>query len=487
MSSQDPARKSGSIGAELAQITAGGVILGALVVLLMAGRFAEHRTLALAAMLVAGVAWCLAVLLARRGAGRIGFIVALAIAMRLVALGGDLGLSDDLWRYGWEGGLVLEGKSPYAEAPDSPALASERERWAGLYERMNNKDISAAYPPVTQYFAAAVVAASNWAASEAKRDDAAAALRLERAMRFAFSLVDLLVLLPLLGLLRRRGLPDGLAITWAWSPLVIWEFGSSAHFDSLGILALLAAVWVLANACADEPESKAQGPQEKTRSALGGALLSLAFMTKYLPLIAAPFLLLRGKLGATLAAVASFALVTALGFASLLWLDGGLHGVLSGLGEYGLRWESWNLVYRWIEPLFDSLGERTESLSDPRRLGRLTIGAAAGLYVLWLMIRRTEPLRAIFLTLAAFLILTPTLHPWYVTWILPFAAFVPTRTAAAWLWLATVSPLLYWPLTEWQARGEWIEPSWSWPVVAIPFFLLLVFGALRKRQTVAAP
>lgn len=450
----------------LGVFAAGTLILGALAFLATLGSFAEHRTPALIAMLTAGAAWIAVIPLAARGHARLAIVLPLAVAMRLVTLGGDLGLSDDLWRYGWEGGLVLEGKSPYAQAPNSPSLASERERWREVFERMNNPDVSAAYPPVTQIFAAAVVATQ------------AASLPpgpLERALRLAFSLADLFVLWPLIVLLKKRGLSSGLAVIWAWSPLVVWEFASSAHFDSLGIFLLLWSAAVLI------PASDAK---LDIRSALGGSLLSLAFMTKYLPLVAAPYLFVRRPRSATAGAIAAFLATVLLGFSAVAMLDGGLAGVFSGLGEYGLRWESWNLTYRFVEPLFNSLGERSEGLSDPRRLGRLAIGAVAAVFALWHLLRQTEPLIAVFSVLAAFLILTPTLHPWYLTWILPFLAFVPGRLATSWLWLAAASPLLYWPLTGWQARAEWVEPAWLWPSVALPFFLLLAFGVFRRPREV---
>lgn len=446
----------------------GGLILGCFLVLLVAGRFGSARPLVLTAMLVAGGAWLFSVWAGRRGAGRLWVILTLALAMRLVALGSDMGLSDDLWRYAWEGGLVLEGKSPYAEAPNAPGLAAERERWAGVFERMNNPEISAAYPPVTQYFAAAVV----WGAFGPEGPVEGVRLtRVQRTLRGAFSFVDLLVLWPLMALLRRRGLGDGLGVVWAWSPLVVWEFAASAHFDSLGILLLVAAVWALA--------ARRVG---LVRVVLGAVLLALAFLTKYLPLLAAPYLLRRQSWGRTLSGVGSFLGLVVLGFASLLLLQGGLTGVFAGLGEYGLRWESWNLVYRFVEPLFDSFGSRSEGLLDPRRVGRLVIGALAALFFLRLFLARVDPVRAIFLALAVFLILTPTLHPWYLTWILPFCALAPRGTARAWFWLAAASPLLYWPLVGWQARGEWLEPAWSWPLLAIPFFLLfgLDWGAAKS-------
>ena len=74
--------------------------------------------------------------------------------------------------------------------------------------------------------------------------------------------------------------------------------------------------------------------------------------------------------------------------------------------------------------------------------------------------------------------LTPTLHPWYLTWVIPFLALYRSR---AWVFLAAVAPLLYWPLTEWHATGEWIEPVWLWPALALPFFLLLALEVPTRR------
>ena len=484
-SEEVPVRAPGSPGshlAEVVQVLAGGVILAAFLLVLLGGNFSAARPLFLGAMLVAGSAWLVGLWTARRGVGRLWVIVSLALVMRLVALGSDMGLSDDLWRYAWEGGLVLEGKSPYAAAPEAPELTAEREAWAGIFERMNNTEISAAYPPVTQYFAAAVVWLACGSAGALSPTDSSieastalprvpdAVARVERFLRVGFALADLLVLWPLVALLRRRGLGDGLALAWAWSPLVVLEFAGSAHFDSLGILLLVGAVWALA-----------QGTGGAQRS-FGAFLLGLAFLTKYLPLLAAPYLLVRRRLAHALLAVGVFGASVGLGFYSISSLHGGLRGVFAGLGEYGLRWESWNLVYRYVEPLFDSLGPRSEGFVDPRRLGRLVVGGLLAWLLLRWFLRRVETTRAIFWALGAFLILTPTLHPWYLTWILPFAALAPRGTARAWWWLAAVSPLLYWPLVEWQARGEWLEPAWSWPLVALPFFLLLGTDLARREH-----
>jgi hypothetical protein len=62
---------------------------------------------------------------------------------------------------------------------------------------------------------------------------------------------------------------------------------------------------------------------------------------------------------------------------------------------------------------------------------------------------------------------------------LPFLAL---RFSAAWAWLVVAAPLLYWPLPRWKTEGVWSEPTWLWPVVALPFFALLLLEALALAR-----
>jgi hypothetical protein len=402
-------------------------------------------------------------------------VLGVALALRVLLLGSSLGLSDDHWRYVWEGGLVLEGKSPYAWAPDAPELAAEREAWGEVYGRMNNTAVSAAYPPVTQAAAAGLTALAG---GPTEADGAA------WAMRLGFGLADLAVLAALALLLERRGLPRGRVLVWAWSPLVAWEFAGAGHFDSLGIALLLLGLLLL--------ERPRPGPGSADRAGpgalvLGAACLAAAFLVKLLPLLAFPFVVRRAgwRAGALLAGL--LLLFTVALAAPVLLLEGGSQGLLAGLGEYGLRWESWNLGFGWFEHLFEGFGVRDGSWSDPRRLARLAVAGLMALWALALWLRRAEPLLATGACLAAYLLLTPTLHPWYLTWLLALVAFLPTPFARPWLWLAAATPLLYLPLVGWKSAGVWEQPPWSWPVVAAPFYLLLSAALLHLlRPTLPA-
>lgn len=449
---------------------AGLLVGGGMVAMACLGGFAERPVPMTVAMLVAGAGWALACLGVRASEGwgpkQWLWIGVILLVGRGAAWTSTANLSDDLWRYGWEGALVLEGKSPYAAAPDAPSLAAERVRWAEVYARMNNKSVSAAYPPVTQGYAAIWVALSVGLEGPIEvPQERPVAERLEAGLGWAFGLAELAVLWPLWLLLRRRGLAPAGLLVWAWSPLVMWEFWGAAHFDSLGILCLMLALVGL------------DAVGQRTREALGGVALGLSIGVKYLPLLLLP--LTRRRVWPVV--IATLVLV----FAPVGLLQGGYRGLTAGLSEYGLRWESWNLGYGFVESGLAALFERDSSWTDPRRLGRLAIGLGLGLVVLWQARSRAGLATRAYWVLGAFLMVSPTLHPWYLAWGLALLPLASSATTRAWLFLIAVSPLLYWPIAGWQLRGEWHVPAWTWPVCALPFWGLWCWGVLADRRRVA--
>ena len=408
----------------------------------MVGRLNELR---LGLWLGAGAAWF--VLVRRAERLPLALVVSVAVLLRALGLASDLALSDDVHRYVWEGGLVAEGESPYAHAPNAPERAAERARWPDVFEALNNQEVSAAYPPVTQLANALVTSAAG---GPEQHDRAILSLRA------AYALFDLACLVPLVMLLRARGRPDGLAAIWGLSPLVTFEFAGSAHFDSLGVLLLLVGLVLF----------------ERSRERLGILALTAGVLVKFLPAFALP-LAVRARGGGWRALVNAGLLAG--GVFVVAWvpfMPGG--GLTAGLSEYGLRWEAAPLLFRWIELPFDALFERDGGALDSRRLARL---AALGI---WSVVfvrewrRGGDAARSVGVLLGAFLVLSPTLHPWYLAWVLPFVAL---RRSSAWCVLFVLAPLAYWPLAGWQSAGVWEEPAWLWPVLALPFF------ALRLSET----
>jgi hypothetical protein len=422
--------------------------------------------------------------LARRGGGNFEIVVAGAIALRVVAWSGDAGLSDDVHRYLWEGEVVLEGANPYSSAPDTfeasrgSTVLDLRRTYPELWEKVSHKEVRAAYPPLAQGVGAAVAAVCRWF-------DAAPETTGVSILRVFFGACDLLVLWPLARILERARLPRALAVVWGWSPLTSIEFAGSGHLDSLGILLL---VWALATALARTSPRIGRLPPSRSEDRPFGfvplALLSAGILTKYLPAVALPWLL-RGK--RPIAKAAFVAILCAAGFVPFLLLNGSANGLFSGLGEYAFRWESGSLVHRWIEPVFARAFERDESWSDPRRLARASEAIAWLIFAFFVVRRERDPARGVGALIGAWLVLSPTLHPWYLCWMLPFLAL---DASAAWSWLILVAPFLYWPLDGWQSVGIWSEPAWLWAVVALPFFGFLLMERLapgRARLPLPVP
>ncbi|WP_421654613.1 glycosyltransferase family 2 protein [Leptothermofonsia sp. ETS-13] len=124
---------------------------------------------------------------------------------------------DDVWRYLWEGYIQNQGFSPYHFAPDAPELANYRTLW---WEAINHPNVTAIYPPIAQMGFRLLAAISPSV----------------MVFKMGFVLADLGVC----WLLSRRFSYQQTTL-YAWNPLIIYSFAGGAHYDSWFILPLVAA------------------------------------------------------------------------------------------------------------------------------------------------------------------------------------------------------------------------------------------------------
>lgn len=373
-----------------------------------------------------------------------------ALTLRLVLLPAPPGLSDDFWRYLWDGHVQLSGLNPYRQAPSAPELAPLRTPWHGL---VNNPDVPTIYPPGAQLAFLAVAAVSGgvlhlkllWTAC-----DLAAGWALGRVAAAT-------------GRSRPRVL-----VLWLWSPLLVVETAWNGHLEALGLLGI-----ALALAFAASPGRRAvarAGPLRAgtARAVLAGAALAWAAMVKVAPAAALP--VLARRLG--LRAAAAFALVC--GALALPYVGAGA-AMGAGLATYARHW-------RFMEGPF--------ALLEAALPGPLAPRAAAGAIVLGVVLLatwRAWPLeRALLWIVGAGLLLTPTLHPWYALWILPMAAL---RGSAPWLLLTALAPLGYVGLGAYRQTGTWPQPLWARLLLWAPVVILLLREGARavRRPPVQDP
>ncbi|MDH3745294.1 MAG: hypothetical protein OES47_09350, partial [Acidobacteriota bacterium] len=94
-----------------------------------------HATIAWLAVGFLGLAWAAARIADRQRTGSAAILI-VAAALRLMALPLPASLSDDIFRYIWDGRVAGAGSNPYLLAPEDAELEPLRD---DLYERLPHR------------------------------------------------------------------------------------------------------------------------------------------------------------------------------------------------------------------------------------------------------------------------------------------------------------------------------------------------------------
>lgn len=293
-------------------------------------------------------------------------------------------LSDDFYRYVWDGFIQGRGYSPYRYPPQAAELAPLRD--TAYWPKINRKAQTSAYPPVAEL--------------------AFRGLALVRPMdtgvfKLAFLLLDGATCVLLARLLRLREQSPLGVIVYAWHPLPIFEFFHSAHIDVLAVTLIVLALYL----------------QARGRQGAAGIALGLATLTKLYPILLLPAFARRGQWTLPLAAGAT----VVVGFLpALLSGDSNFRQFPTYLAEEG----------------YDN-GERYIPLRLLRLLVPIPNTAYVGAVALVLLLLALRlylapeasgtfdvPRRALLLVSAVLLLVTPA-YPWYYIWMIPLLTLVP--------------------------------------------------------------
>ncbi len=395
----------------------------------------------------------------------LALIFLVALCARLVFIPQTPTVSDDIYRYIWDGRVQIAGINPYRYAPNDPALGRLRD--GAIYPGINRKPVRTIYPPVAQgVFRALYVIHPDsvvWT-------------------KLAISLLDLFTAALLVGLLMRERMRPERVLLYAWHPVLILEVAHSGHIDVVAALFIALALYA----------------RNGNRFGRTGVLLACATLVKLYALVALPAFLSTPRRNLRL--LVALLATTALMYAPFLSVGAHVFGFLPGYVQEegissGARYYLLHQVLRlarWLPGNPAALLARS-----PLALLSATAWYEGGIVAVmmacavWCWLCPVASLRGIADRIALLFIVLLTLatpsQPWYVLLLL---ACVPLVRGA---FLIPASIVV--SSAGFGYLHEWFPDRPSWPLVinydgrALALVLLLValFVAWRARRGKTAP
>lgn len=346
------------------------------------------------------------------------WIMGIAIILRLLFLFVTPNLSDDYFRFIWDGRLFSHGNNPFLYLPseiNGAAFSNENNLTQELFNGLNSKNYYSCYPPVHQLFfgISTLISPNNILGSII-------------AMRLFIILAEIGTIILLIKLLKHFRMKENLFMIYAFNPLVIVELTGNLHFEGIVIFFLLLAFYLL----------------NQNKIFLSAFSFSFAIGTKLLPLIFIPLLILKiGWKRGVVYSLLSFGILTMM-FLPFLSREL-LNNFFSSINLYFQKFEFNASIYyivRWfgyIESGYNIIAKAGIVLSAISFISLLLIS----------IFQRKKDWHNIFqsllFSLTIYLSLSTTVHPWYIITLIMLCIFTDYRFPVLWSVLAILSYYTY--------------------------------------------
>lgn len=392
---------------------------------------------------------------------RISFLwfIIFGVLFRIVLIPSEPFLSDDIYRYLWDGKIIASGINPYKFAPVDIQLLQFRDQI--IYPFINFPEIATSYPPVSQF----MFLINQWLGGSVL------------SWKILLLFVEIILFLVIFRMVQHFNLNKFRILIYFYNPLLIIETYSSGHLEITGVLFFWIAVYLF----------------YKRYDWKSIIFFAMSIMTKFIPLVSGiPFLLNKFFRKSALLMVICSILLLPFMFSGIL--------PLPGLFSYINRWEFNGGLYQLVISIMNLLDIKEYQWMDVNFSGHLEtfyfsyaffykIFAAVILVVVFFdqmnKLRATSSFRSInfiqrgFILTAGFLLLMPTLHPWYLIWIIPFLVFIPNWS---WLLFTFLIQASYIVLKDYVLFFVWKESVWILLFQYIPFYAILIWEYLDKDR-----
>ena len=347
------------------------------------------------------------------------FIFSLFFATRVVGLFAFPMLSDDIYRFWWDGYFNLQGFNPFQYKPNELiALHPEYLQDASIksiYSHLNSPEYYSVYPAICQFLflIAAKISSTNIALFAI-------------VLKVIFTTIDFIIVFYLKKLLDISNKSNHSSLLYILNPLILIEIHGNLHFEILILLGLCLSLYFLF-----------QNSFFKSGIWFGVSIIGKLTSGIFAPLILL-YLAIKNKKSAVLLCIA-----TAIICLSFLIYPGKYYSnFLQSIRLYFKQFEFNSFLFR---PLYQfNFNANFHELNA--HLGQLLSSLFMAVFVFLLIsfIRnKIDFFQALWLSLFMYLICSASIHPWYISTLILLGTFCFPISTLAWSFLIVVSYAKY--------------------------------------------
>lgn len=381
------------------------------------------------------------------------FFLGLAVIVRLLLLFAVPELSNDFYRFIWDGELMVSGINPYAHVPNE--LISQQPFYSDLYSRTlwhGMGELSQAnyscYPVLNQLF---------FALPAYLFDSIEYNVIFYKVMLILADLGVIWIGRKILLFLQK---PVHLIWLYALNPFVILEFTGNLHFEGVMIFFLLMGMYAVL----------------KNNWMLAAVGFACAIQIKMIPLLLLPFMLKKLRWQNALGFV-SFTLFLVIGFSLLLLNQAFYENMMTSVNLYFHTFEFnasvFNLIreYRLATIGYDNI------LEDGPFLSKITIVCLALLVTLRAHLKPSDIFTASLFAMSIYYLFATTVHPWYVATLLILSIFTAYKFALVWSATVMLSYFAY-------SNPDFAESGHLIALEYIPVLLIAAFEIYKNTKSI---
>lgn len=342
----------------------------------------------------------------------IGFIIGVILSLS------QPNLSSDLYRYLFDGYLLNKGYSPYQYAPNSPVIANVVKGFPWL-SLINHAQYTDEYPPVMLFFTWMIILLTG------------TSVFLWKIVMTILVLCSGFIIRKLLAIFNKNPI---FIILWSWNPIVLLEFSENGHNDIIGIFLFLLAVLFLykSNNISD------------IQIIVSSLFWVLSIGCKFFPILMIPFFLKRLKRVGFISTSIFLILLSILVLSIQIYSGSSILDVVLFFRFNGMIYEFLTLFISTVISTFANVFNSSFylNITTIRFFVSIFLFMLTSLLIIiyllifYFFIKKGDNYLPFFLAGIAFftfLLLSPSLHPWYVIWSLPLFMLTKPRLYSFWV------------------------------------------------------